>query len=1198
MVESYGLPSRYSDFSPLGSGGIGTVFKAFDSRIHKEIALKILNNPDPALRASIENEFSILAKLKHPNLIEVYDFGQSDSGHSFFTMDYIDGPHLNRYFQSSESILTSYDILINILEALDYLAKKNIVHGDIKPENILISSNAEPRPILVDFGLSTIAAFNHDKLFGTPRFLAPEIISSRKYSLKSDLYALGNSFIESQLQNETPLSDHITDEYLHSAQESLGQLYKSSGIQYPRNLASFIVGLANPSLALRPDSPSQAILKLSAISKISAADKAILSTEYLVRDDIDEAVDHFIEDTRNETSALLLKGPIGAGKRSLMAKAISKAQLSNYRTLNYIKIQPEAFTIQDIIDVLSINLSKASSKKLSEQHQRLLGKIKKAEDTQDLGNLGVIYSNIVEYIIHLSKEQPVLIAIPTIDIASLDIIRFITHLINEINYLNANIKVILSHATDMPHEPEREQHLAALADSAKVLEVRGFNATEIISLCHVLFDSTLFTGAEIDSILAFTGGLPLYILDYFNYLLSNDIIRLRGRKYYVDHRQISKTYSLPEYGAMVDSITSKMSSDKLHLLQLLSFYKQPLNSSLLDQFVPYNLHEFLEECVCEGLIEMHGDLFHLKSPVMKYHLNQNVTSDISVKLYLTLADYTILADPDNHSLIADHFIRAHEPEKAFPYAIKAYEKYLSNHEYYSAYNILSSINNIFDKSDDIETKIEILEKLSSLEFTLGHYDDSLSNNHKLIEMVTDEVAASKYYIIIGRIERYSKGNTDKAVEYFKLALDIARRNNAVEAESEALFFLGTALRDVSFLESAANIIKDVIPAKYVEILAQAMILYLFSGLTDKCTEVEKELDKFLSSNNPAILSEVYDAKYVHAFFTGDYKLADNMLRKLIGLMDQSFNEVKRTKHINKLGGIHYVQGQFEKQIDTLKDAYHLVSKYPTSMNRVNILSNMALAHYSLANYSSALSLIEEIKSSIDKYQMTDLPTYYYSVGAETFMIFGDLYRKKYLEYSELLKKISLKSKNRISLGHMNIRYGEFSYISMNYDNSVKYFSRALYLFKGANAKDDILEALLKLSLANRFMEEHGKARDYARQAAKIFREINCGYLKPLYSFVIALTECHDNPDSLAPMLEAIATSRAFGTREWTWQIQFQLARLYKQAGDISNSVKYCRESINTLKEITESFDDSEQISSYLQVPLRTQVFDFVKSLRS
>ncbi len=167
MIDSYGLPLRYSNFSPLGSGGIGTVFKAIDSRLNKEIALKILNNPDPALRTSIENEFSILTKLKHPNLIMVYDFGQSDSGHSFFTMDYIDGPNLNEYFQGSDCILTSCDIMMGILEALEYLARKNIIHGDIKPENILISNENKIHPVLLDFGLSTIATLDHDILFGT-----------------------------------------------------------------------------------------------------------------------------------------------------------------------------------------------------------------------------------------------------------------------------------------------------------------------------------------------------------------------------------------------------------------------------------------------------------------------------------------------------------------------------------------------------------------------------------------------------------------------------------------------------------------------------------------------------------------------------------------------------------------------------------------------------------------------------------------------------------------------------------------------------------------------------------------------------------------------------------------------------------------------------------------------------------------------
>jgi len=1197
MVENYGLPSRYSDFSPLGSGGIGTVFKAVDSRIDKKIALKILNNLDSALSTSIENEFSTLVALKHPYLIHVYDFGQSESGHSYFTMDYINGPNLTEYFKSPVTVSLTNDILMDILEALDYLAKKNIIHGDIKPENILISNETNTHPVLVDFGLSTIAAVDHDKLFGTPRFLAPEILSSRQYSTKSDLYALGHTFIESLTKNSTPIAHDLTSEYFDKSYDTLSDLFGKSDVKYPRNLASYIIKLSDPSLELRPDTTSQAIQMLSAISRSSAKERVLLCAGYIVREEIDSAVDQFIEGNDFDDRVLILDGPIGAGKRSLMAKAISKAQLLKYRVLNYIGTQSEGFSLKNILDVLSINLSSESSKKLFKQHHNLLSKIKKAEDARELDNLGVIYSNIVEYIHLLSEEQPVLIVMPNIECYGLDTIRFITHLINEIDYLNADIKVILSQTTDYPHDVKLDKHISSLTNNANSLVARGFNASEAKELCHKLFDSDLLSDAEIESILSFTDGLPLYLLDYFNYLLLNGIITKSDRTYYVDHKQLSKSYSLPKYDAMVNYIVSNMTLNVLHLLQLLSIHKQPISIDLLDNFVSYDLPRIVKDCDMAGLIELQGNTIQLKSPILKNYLCQNIDTDQLIPLNRTLAEYTLVADSENCSVIADHFIKAQAPEKAYSYAVIAYDNYLSNHEYYSAYNILSSLNNSFEETTSNEMVTTVLEKLGSLEVTLGYLDDSLNKYLKLIDIVADEVPKSKYYNQIGRIELIYKGNTDKAVEYYKLALDIARRNSSVEIESETLIFLGLALRDVSYLETAAAISKDTLPKLYIRALGKILFLCTFSGATDKCQALDTELSKHLSNDDPDILSDICFAKYVNAFYTGNYSVADTMLHNLINLAEQSCDEIKRIRLLNSLGSIHFSKGQYNHQIETLNIAYYLVNKYQASDYIVITLSNIALAHIALANYSAALKLIKEVELSIEKFHVSDPPTFYFSIGARAFRFFGALYRDKYFEYLESLERAAHRSNNKISLGHMNLGYGDYNYFGMTFKDSGEHFLKALTIFEAANAKDDMLEALLKLSLAHHHMDDLETARDYGKQAAKIFREINCGYLKPLYSYVIALSECHDNPESLAPMLEAIDVSREFGTREWTWQIQFELARLYKQAGDISNSVKYCRESINTLKEITESFDNPEQISSYLQVPLRAQVFDFVKSLK-
>jgi serine/threonine-protein kinase len=163
MTDNYGLPARYKNFELIGSGAIGSVFKVTDSQSGNLIALKYINSTEQALAESLENEFSTLSTLSHPNLIRVYDYGRSETGHPYFTMDFIHGPNLKDHLKSQSKIAQSNDILMDILSALEYLSRRNIVHGDIKPENILISDKAGFVPIMVDFGLSAFSRVDQDR---------------------------------------------------------------------------------------------------------------------------------------------------------------------------------------------------------------------------------------------------------------------------------------------------------------------------------------------------------------------------------------------------------------------------------------------------------------------------------------------------------------------------------------------------------------------------------------------------------------------------------------------------------------------------------------------------------------------------------------------------------------------------------------------------------------------------------------------------------------------------------------------------------------------------------------------------------------------------------------------------------------------------------------------------------------------------
>jgi serine/threonine protein kinase len=395
MTDKYGLPARYKNLELIGSGAIGSVLKVTDIQSDCIRALKIIDSTNVALAESLENEFSILSSLSHRNLINVHDYGLSETGHPYFTMDFIDGPHLKKYLNSKSRVIHTKKILSDILSALEYLSDRNIVHGDIKPENILISDEACASPILVDFGFSTLSHSKLDTIFGTPRFLAPEILNDRLYSQKSDIYALGHTIIECITDYKTPLAQNLCEEYFNEISEVLNHTFTEAEIPNPRNLTSFIIKLSNPDINRRPDTTSSAKQQLFHISRTLSDDGISLDSSHISREHIENRLNEFIRDPQSNSTLAILEGPIGSGKKSLMRRSIIQAQLAKYSVLNFIDIPSEGFSLQTIINILSINISPSESMLLNEKHRKLILNMKKVEDARDLDNLGVIYSNMV-----------------------------------------------------------------------------------------------------------------------------------------------------------------------------------------------------------------------------------------------------------------------------------------------------------------------------------------------------------------------------------------------------------------------------------------------------------------------------------------------------------------------------------------------------------------------------------------------------------------------------------------------------------------------------------------------------------------------------------------------------------------------------------------------------------------------------------
>lgn len=192
---------RYKHIQNLGSGSSSRVFEVVDQKTGKSCALKLLN---PALcvdanqSKAYTKEFEILKDLNHPNIAKVYDIGminENDVDQIFIVTELIKGEDL---FESTKAFdFQTYEILfVQCLRALNYIHQKDILHLDIKPQNILVTyDNDKPSAKLIDFGLARLINETKDKdYFGTQHYMSPEMASKQSYNHTTDIYSLGRSF--------------------------------------------------------------------------------------------------------------------------------------------------------------------------------------------------------------------------------------------------------------------------------------------------------------------------------------------------------------------------------------------------------------------------------------------------------------------------------------------------------------------------------------------------------------------------------------------------------------------------------------------------------------------------------------------------------------------------------------------------------------------------------------------------------------------------------------------------------------------------------------------------------------------------------------------------------------------------------------------------------------------------------------------
>ncbi len=207
-----GLPDRYQVVRPIGKGGMGRVFSANDAQLKRQVSIKVLN-PElggAAWTQMMRRESEVLARLRHPGIVPVYDVGQLLDGSPYIVMPLVEGQDLDEYVAANQlGWRDAVMLVLKVSEAVGHAHLVNIVHRDLKPKNIRITPNGQV--IVLDFGIAKSIGDGGDdeshlgesKLgrpngqtcgltgAGTPAYMSPEQAASQSVDLRTDVYALG-----------------------------------------------------------------------------------------------------------------------------------------------------------------------------------------------------------------------------------------------------------------------------------------------------------------------------------------------------------------------------------------------------------------------------------------------------------------------------------------------------------------------------------------------------------------------------------------------------------------------------------------------------------------------------------------------------------------------------------------------------------------------------------------------------------------------------------------------------------------------------------------------------------------------------------------------------------------------------------------------------------------------------------------------